>query len=83
MTFFWGCLREKIFFVGDYFLGGPGGREKFFTNFCLQKIGEIFFLFRFFRVCACCDGVTLRSEMSIFDLKCMYQFIQDIFRFCV
>ena len=32
---------------------------------------------------ACCDGVTLRSELSIFDLKCMYQFLQGIFRFCV
>ena len=32
---------------------------------------------------ACCDGVTLCSELSIFDLKCMYQFLQAIFRFCV
>ena len=55
-----------------------GGQKKIFpTNFYTQKIEKKNFFFRFARVCACCDGVNMRSEMSIFDLKFMCQFLHD------
>ena len=51
------------------------------SNFCLQKIEKKYFWFWVSGVCVCCDGVNLRWEMGIFDLKCMYQFLHDFWCF--
>ena len=44
-TFFWGCLREKIFFISDLYLGGPGGGNFFSPIFAYKKSGNFCFVF--------------------------------------
>ena len=61
-------------------LGGRWEALGGFAVFCKsggQKIEKKNFFFRFSCVCACCDGVISRSEMSIFDPKYMCQFLYD------
>ena len=82
------CVWSQPKWLESYPLGGGGSlhcsvlqgeaQKKIFpTNFYTQKIEKKNFFFRFARVCACCDGVNMRSEMSIFDLKFMCQFLHD------